>query len=103
MNKMLRKMTSIIATATLAIASIGGVSVHAGNTGDTDWYSGNGYTRAKLDDTSIYVYNKSSGSAKANIFGVDIYGDTKTVNKYKGYMNIDYTDSIFTVDILMYI
>ncbi len=35
--------------------------------------------------------------------GYGLNNISKAVNKYKGYMNIDYTGNIFTVDILMYI
>ena len=35
--------------------------------------------------------------------GYGLNNIAKAVNKYKGYMNIDYTGNIFTVDILMYI
>jgi len=44
-------------------------------------------------------------SAKQNSkqHGYGLNNIAKAVNKYKGYMDIDYTGSIFTVDILMYI
>ena len=35
--------------------------------------------------------------------GYGLNNIAKAVNKYTGYMDIDYSDNIFTVDILMYI
>ena len=44
-------------------------------------------------------------SAKQNSkhHGYGLNNIAKAVNKYNGYIDIDYTDSIFTVDIIMYI
>lgn len=44
-------------------------------------------------------------SAKQNSkqHGYGLNNIAKSVNKYKGYIDIDYTDSIFIVDIIMYI
>ena len=35
--------------------------------------------------------------------GYGLNNIAKSVNKYKGYMNIDYSSNTFTVDIIMYI
>ena len=40
-------------------------------------------------------------NSKQHGYGLD--NIAKAVNNYKGYIDIDYTDSIFTVDIIMYI
>lgn len=53
----------------------------------------------------VLCKNDKIVSAKQNSkqHGYGLNNIAKAVNKYKGYMNIDHTGNIFTVDILMYL
>ncbi|MDE5854989.1 MAG: hypothetical protein K2H19_08020 [Ruminococcus sp.] len=87
MKKMTKKISAVLCSLTVMLSSATALMANAGNTSDTQWYSGHDYCRRKYDDTSVYVKNSSDYYYSY----ASVYGETtangnqkKDVSRYGG-------------------